>query len=122
MANKFFRDRYGLDVLSFVLLFISLILSKARYIWIIALILFVVAIFRTLSKDISNRKKEQQKFEKFYNPIIRSFVLYKTKLQQRKYFVHFKCEKCKNNLRLPKNKGKLQGKCPVCGLEFIRRT
>ena len=75
MFDKILRGRYGFDILSLVLVLIALVLSNIRYVWIIGLLLVVIALFRTLSKNINKRLKEQQRFEKFYKPIVSWFVL-----------------------------------------------
>lgn len=140
MFKDFFRGRYGLDTLGMVLLFIALIFSRFNIIWIIGVGLFLYALFRILSKDTSKRFQEQQKFNTILQKVSKRFSRESLMLrrlfkwlqgkyaynrmifQQRKQFEFFKCPKCKKNLRLPKNKGKLQVTCPVCGMEFIKKT
>jgi DNA-directed RNA polymerase subunit RPC12/RpoP len=140
MFKNFFRGRYGIDTLGFALVLIALILSRLNLVWIIGAGLFLYAVFRMLSKDTNKRFQEQQKFniiiQKFmklfsregivlrrlFKSIQSKYAYRKMTFQQRNQFEFFKCPKCSKNLRLPKNKGKLQVTCPVCGFEFIKKT
>ena len=64
---KFMYGRYGLDKLSkfslqiLFILFLSNILFRIKYLFIIELLLLLLIIFRTLSKNIYARNKENQK-------------------------------------------------------------
>ncbi len=122
MFQKFIRGRYGIDTFSLVAFLFGYVLLRFRYLWIVGYILMAYTVFRVFSKNTNKRVNEQKKIKNFFNPINKKIKLYITRFQQRKTFVYFHCQRCKNNLRLPKNKGRLQGKCPVCGLEFIMRT
>ena len=42
--------------------------------------------------------------------------------EQRKIYRIFYCPTCKQKIRAPKGKGKIQITCPKCKTEFIRRT
>jgi hypothetical protein len=140
MFRNFFKGRYGVDTLGIVLVFLALMLSRINIVWIIGAGIFIYSLFRMLSKDTNKRFQEQQKFNTFLQKLMKMFSresmffrkLFKSlqskysynkmTFQQRKQFEFFKCPKCKKNLRLPKNKGKLQVTCPVCSFEFIKKT
>jgi len=59
---------------------------------------------------------------KFLLFIKNKITFYKNIIEQRKYYVFFKCPKCKKTLRLPKNKGKLKVTCPICKYELFKKT
>ena len=140
MVRKFFNGRNGIDNLSVALLFVSVLLSNIKYLWIAGLILLSYVIFRTFSKNKTKRYRELQQFNvllnktkiyllpvaialtKYIKSLYRNSNTLKTRLQQRKDFAFTKCPKCKNTLRLPRNKGKLCVTCPVCKLEFIKKV
>ncbi|HOJ11056.1 MAG TPA: hypothetical protein PK733_10745 [Clostridiales bacterium] len=128
-----FKGKYGIDNLTLTLVFAALVFYNIKYLWVIGIVLSGYAIFRTFSKDINKRYQELQKFNMLVNKIwqyinrsiqwIRfQYGVCRTRLQQRKQYVFFKCPKCKKTLRLPKNKGKLQVTCPVCKYEFFKKT
>jgi len=140
MFRDFFRGRYGVDTLTFVLLLTAIILSNIKYAWIIGVCLSVYALFRILSKDVDKRRKELQAFssmtekirrffvrestgiKRVFMPIQKSIAGYQMRLKQSKHYVFFPCPGCKKPLRIPRNRGKLQVTCPVCKLVFIKKT
>ena len=140
MFREFFNGRYGIDRLTLTLFLLAAILINTDYMWIIGVGILGYGVFRMLSKNIDKRYRELQSFDKivskvrqFLRPVTtlivkgfdflyQKYVFYKTRLQQQKYFVFTKCPKCKNTLRLPRNKGKLSVTCPVCKSEFLKKT
>ena len=122
---KFFYGRYGIDTLSKV---ITIVYISWIAIFIVLNIFFpsiplmiigsVIAIalvvwvdFRTLSRNIPARRRENEKFCGF-------FKLQRNKFRDRKTHVYRKCKKCKAVLRLPKAKGKHTVVCPRCKNRF----
>ena len=128
-VRKFMYGRYGSDQLNIVLLvaaiavsltnsFLSLIfrnsfvyiriLNPILYLLMLALLGF--GIFRMLSRNIYARQKENRKFRQLW-----------TCLTDRKNR-YFRCPKCKQMVRVPKKRGKINIRCPKCGEKFIRKT
>jgi ribosomal protein S27E len=133
MIERIFYGRNGIDGLSLFCLFLALIFMQSRWTWILALALIIYALFRCFSKNISQRRAEQWKFQiammafaRFFvnnTAGIRKFFRFQSlKWKNRKTTVYFKCPNCKNVLSLPKHKGKLAVTCTVCGHEFIKKT
>lgn len=140
MWQRFLAGRYGMDNFTLVLIFVSVVLINLNYVWIAGVGLLGYSVFRMMSRNIEQRRKELQSFDKATTGIrklmapaaeaaarglmslYRKSVNYKARLQQRKTFVFVKCIKCKNTLRLPRNKGKLVATCPVCKTEFNIKT
>ena len=59
--------------------------------------------------------------------IILKMVLYyiqqqKNSLAQRKAYHIYKCPGCKQKIRIPKGKGKIEIRCPKCGTTFIKKS
>lgn len=140
MWRNFFAGRYGMDNLTFVLVFLSVILLNIDYVWILGVGLLGYSAFRITSRNIDKRRKELQSFDRMTagirqllapagGAVARGLISLQksagssiTRFQQRKQFVFVKCVKCKNTLRLPRNKGKLLATCPVCKAEFTIKT
>ena len=61
---------------------------------------------------------ENEKFIQIMDKPKRFFNLQKCKHRDRKTHVYRKCPSCKNNLRLPKEKGKHTVACPCCKHRF----
>jgi len=116
------RGRFGLDLISILAMIIALLLTRFNYLWILGVVLLGYAIFRIMSKDLDKRNREKQKFEGYIRTLVVRFRNYSLGLKQRKTHAIIRCKQCKNTLRLPKNKGRIRVKCPVCGLEFFMKT
>lgn len=122
---RFFYGRYGNDTLNKVLTGIYLVwlitfsilnffistLAFTLIGWGLTLILFIWILFRTMSRNIYARRRENDKFCGF-------FRLKRNKFRDRKTHVYRKCKKCKAVLRLPKAKGKHFVNCPKCHNRF----
>ncbi|MDP4093714.1 MAG: hypothetical protein Q8920_10175 [Bacillota bacterium] len=133
MKADFLKGRYGIDTLTFVLLFVAVMFVKFDYLWVLSIALLLYCIFRTFSQNRESRLKELQYFNKIFSKITR-FIMqavwklkvkysnYKMRSIQKKQFAFIKCPSCKKTLRLPKGKGKLQVTCPVCKTEFFKKT
>ena len=128
-VRKFMYGRYGSDQLNIVLLVAALAVSLPNsflsltfrnsfvYIRILNPILYLVmlallgfGIFRMLSRNIYARQKENRKFRQLW-----------TCLTDRKNR-YFRCPKCKQTVRVPRKRGKINITCPKCGERFIKKT
>lgn len=120
--------RYGSDKLSFALLIAGLAISLFGQLFrllpllIIAYIFYGYALFRMFSKNITARQKEYYTFLKVWNPLVKWFKMRKTIWDGRKTYRYFKCPNCKQWLRAPKGKGKIQVTCQKCRKEFIKKV
>ena len=126
---RFMAGRYGVDSLyyflfasSFVLFIINMFLINFRVVsLIIALIadaLFFYAIFRFLSRNIYKRQRENAAYLNFMKKPKKYFNLIKCKFRDRKTHDYKRCPSCRNNLRLPKERGKHTVVCPCCKNRF----
>lgn len=126
--KKFMRGRYGIDQLSTALLVISIVLSilfriySSGLINILNLILLFAIFYRTLSKDRRKRYKENKKFLKIWDPISNGVNKRIQKIKNRKDYGYYKCSGCKQEIRVPKGKGKIKITCPKCKTTMIKKT
>ena len=121
---EFMVGRYGIDRLYHFLLAICFILivinlfANSLIISILESALFIYTIYRVMSRNIYKRQQENEKFIKFIDKPKKFFNLQKCKVRDRETHVYRKCPSCKNNLRLPKEKGKHTVVCPCCKNRF----
>ena len=121
---RFMAGRYGMDRLYYFLLTICSIMIVVNFflnsiiIAVIEGLLFAFAIYRVLSRNIYKRQQENEKFVELMDKPKKFFNLQKCKHRDRKTHVYRKCPSCKNNLRLPKEKGKHTVACPCCKHRF----
>ncbi len=124
--RKFMYGRYGTDQLSMTLIVISLILSLLAPVFklpsSIFLVLLFIAYFRVFSKNINKRYRENQKFLETFKPITSRFNKLKRRMKSRKNYKYFRCRNCKQEIRVPKGKGKIRVTCPNCGEKTIKKT
>ena len=120
----FMYGRNGFDnlcnfiwILCIILIVVNLI---ARSIIISALetALMLYTVFRSMSRNIYKRQRENIAYLKAKRKFTGFFKLRRNKWRDRKTHVYRKCKKCKNVLRLPKVKGKHTVNCPCCHNKF----
>lgn len=129
--NKFMRfmqGRYGFDTLNGFLFILALLVHIANiFVWgyIPSIVLYAVstalmgwAIFRSLSRNINMRSRENRIFRKAYDPVKKWALFRIRKFRERKDFKYIKCPACKAQLRVKNQKGQHGVRCPKCRYEF----
>ena len=137
--SRFMFGRYGIDALYYFLLglYLALIIAgtivrfcfaKFNYVQSYLLVSYMIyflesvvlfySIFRVMSRNIYKRQQENQKFLSFFEKLKKFRNLQKCKKRDKKTHVYKKCPSCKNNLRLPKEKGSHTVVCPCCKHRF----
>ena len=126
--RKFMIGRYGPDHLNIAMIIFSLALSLTHTVTGFSPVLYVsyviiaLAFFRMLSRNITRRRRENDKFIRYWWPIRTKFVRFFSRFRDGKAYKYFKCPSCSNTLRVPRGKGKLQITCPKCGERFLKKT
>ena len=118
--RNFMVGRYGTDRLNMAILGVGLVASLLSVIIKFApvnLVLFFLsygmmfwAIFRTLSRNTYKRYQENRKYLQF---------LERMKDREHRYF---DCPRCRQQIRVPRGKGKIAITCPKCKEKFIKKT
>ncbi len=114
--QRFMYGRNGVDQLSWVLVALGLILNligsilQLGLLYLVAYVLLLLALWRMFSKQVSKRRAENQKLLAFWN-----------RLRDRQHR-YFSCPQCRQTVRVPRGKGKVNIKCPKCGEKFIKKT
>ena len=125
---RFMQGRYGTDKLNqfilyceIFLLILSLVLRRNIVVNILFYMSIIIYLYRALSKNYVARSIENQKFIRIQTKIThRVQVIYKNiKDKQNKYLV---CPECFQIIRVPKNKGKIEVKCPSCRKTFDAKS
>ena len=128
---RFMQGRYGSDTFSQFLLIVglvSILLSSflpdvfGVVFYIIGWAAMIYCYFRLFSRNIQKRYAENQKFlAKTYN--IRCFFKkQKNQLAQRRIYHIYKCPGCKQKIRIPRGKGRIEIRYPKCGTTFIKKS
>ena len=124
MIRRFMQGRYGSDQLNialFLLVVALSLLNNLLYVILDSSLLYgllsfsyvfivVFAFYRMFSRNIVMRQAENQKWLNFLN-----------RLKDRNHR-YFRCPHCRQRVRVPRHKGKINIRCPRCGEKFIRKT
>ena len=70
------------------------------------------------SKNIYQRRKENDMYLKIKNKILSTYNYNKKKYKDRNTYMYKKCPNCRQKIRLPLKKGKHTVKCPKCSNKF----
>ena len=125
---QFMQGRYGADqmgqmlsAVSMVFLIISLF-SRNQAWFLLAVIGIVYNYFRMFSKNISKRYAENQKYLKMTAGIRKKLASWKSQLAQRKIYHIYRCPGCKQKIRVPRGRGKIEIRCPKCNTRFVKKS
>lgn len=125
---RFMYGRYGVDSLGkflVALAFITIILGNITDKGIFSLIswgLLIYAYYRMFSKQVYKRASENQVFLSKTSKIRSWFYKEKNLMAQRKTHRIYKCPTCKQKIRVPKGKGRIEICCPKCNTKFIKKS
>ena len=125
---QFMRGRYGYDELgrvtmwSSLILFVIYALTGVRLLALIAIILLALTDFRLLSRNIARRSEENRIFLKNTAFITRRSARLKQDVKNRRHYHIYRCPNCKQKIRIPKGKGRIEITCPRCHIEFIKKS
>lgn len=120
--RRFMYGRYGSDKLNVALLILAAVLILlgslgGKYLagWmsvfnLLAYVPLVWSIVRMYSRNIEKRRAENAAFLRFF-----------TRLKDRDNR-YFSCPRCKQVVRVPRGKGRINIRCPRCAEQFIKRT
>lgn len=129
---RFMQGRYGVDQFSKCLLVIGLVVvllssfftgrRAGSLFYLLGWVLIIYCYFRIFSRNISKRYAENQKYLAKTYKIRTYFQQQKNSLAQRKEYHIYKCPGCKQKIRIPRGKGKIEVRCPKCGTTFIKKS
>lgn len=127
--RRFMYGRYGSDQLNQALLITAITISLTNSIlaaalsvsvvytniispllYLLTTLLLVLCLVRMFSRSIYRRQQENKVFLRFWN-----------RLRDRKNR-YFSCPNCRQVVRVPRHRGKINIRCPKCGEKFIRKT
>lgn len=125
--NRFMQGRYGNDRFNRVLMITALVcmvlsMFGLDVFYVIAIGLLAYAYYRMFSRKIYQRAAENQKFlqkeQKFRNWLNGQ----KRNIKQSKTHRIYKCPGCKQKIRVPRGRGKIEIRCQKCGTKFVKKS
>lgn len=123
--HAFFSGRNGFDALGRVILWPALVLLLvsdfigvawlSSCIYYLSLVLIVYVYMRAFSRNIERCQAQNRWYLAWRNYC-------RLRFQQRKTHRFYSCPGCKQHLRVPKGKGKINIVCKNCGRNFVKKT
>lgn len=119
--RAFFSGRNGMDDLGRALLWGALVimvlssLLGITFLYSMSLVLFCYVYIRAFSRNLEKCRRQNEKYLSW-----RDFR--RLRFQQRKTHKFYRCPQCKQQLRVPKGKGRISITCRNCGGHFEKKT
>ena len=118
---NFMQERYGIDeiykdgLVVYVILVTLNIFLNAKILSILQMALILTILYRSFSKNINKRKKENKKYLKIKKKILEPIKNINKNFKD-EYHIYKKCHYCNTILRLPipNKRGIKHSKCPTC--------
>ena len=126
--RQFMIGRYGTDGLHPFLNIASLVLVLAYILTRLPLLLYVGVVllgfcyYRMFSRNISKRTEENYRYYAVKDRIRSKFSSLRDQWNNRKLYHYYRCPKCRQKLRVPRGRGRIQISCPRCGTQFIKKS
>lgn len=125
---RFMAGRYGIDFLGKVILGVTLAaIALSVFLdsmtWsLISWALLIYTYFRMFSRNIYKRSAENQAFLAKTRGIRCWFGKQKNMMAQRRTHHIYKCPTCRQKIRVPRGKGRIEIRCPKCQTTFIKKS
>ena len=130
--NNFMMGRNGMDAMNLGLLLGAVVLnligvltrSNTAYsvLRILSTLLLVFAIYRMFSRRLEARRKENARFLSLTAGVRTWFANLRGGAAGDRSHKYFTCPGCRNRLRVPAGKGKIEITCPRCGTRFSGKS
>ena len=122
MQGRYGNDQFNRFLMILVLVCFALSLIGIRLFYALGIICLVYAYFRMLSRNIYKRRMENTSYLKYEYKVRQLFSTWKRDMRQRKTHHIYRCPSCRQKIRIPRGKGKIEIRCPKCGQTFIKKS
>jgi hypothetical protein len=122
MQGRYGNDRFN-QVISIAAL-VCLVFSFFGWspFFLLALAFMAYAYFRMFSRNIHGRARENQAYLKHERKVRGFFQKQKKALIQSRTHRIYQCPHCRQKIRVPRGKGKIEIRCQKCGATFQRKS
>ena len=124
---RFMYGRNGSDHLGLFLLGVYLFVWLVQSIsgWAVLVLveyaLLLVILFRMLSRNLARRRAENTKFLQMSAPVRKKLRTLHTRLKDKDHR-YFSCPNCRQQMRVPRGKGRITVHCRSCGATFEEKS
>ena len=127
-VRRFMAGRYGndalnqfLSILCLACLVVAMLTRLGLFYW-LGLALLIWQYYRMFSRNIPARTAENYKFYTIKGNIQGWLRQKRTQWNNRKIYHYYTCPQCRQKLRVPRGRGRIQISCPRCGTQFIKKS
>ena len=126
--RRFMAGRYGADALSQgiiiagLVLFLLAVFTHIGLLSLLAMALYIWAIFRMYSRNGEKRAQENARYLAATRKLRTSVNQALTRLKNRKKYRYFRCPNCHARLRLPRGVGEVTVNCGQCKHSFRKKA
>ena len=119
--------RYGGDQLNvllialYVILYVVFLFTRLLILELLALVLVVVSMYRSLSRNLPQRRAENARFLQVVRPMWRRWSCFHARAHDKEHR-YFKCPNCGQQMRVPRGKGRITVHCRSCGAVFEEKS
>ena len=123
-ASHWFRRCAGADELGLwtlgagVALIVLGRLTRAGWLTVPAAALYLLAIYRMLSHDVTRRREENRRFKQFTGRCGVAVSQWFNRVKNTRKYKYFRCPQCGARLRMPRGLGEKTVTCSRCGHSF----
>lgn len=127
-SRRFMAGRYGADALSQgiiiagLVLFLLAVFTRIGLFSLLAMALYIWAIFRMYSRNGEKRAQENARYLAATRKLRTSVNQALTRLKNRKKYRYFRCPNCHARLRLPRGVGEVTVNCGQCKHSFRKKA
>ena len=124
---RFMAGRYGGDQLNlllvalYVIAYLVFLFTRMLIFEVVGLILVVLSLYRSLSRDLERRRAENARFLQAVRPVLRRWNALRSRAHDREHR-YFKCPNCGQLMRVPRGKGRITVHCRACGAAFEEKS
>ena len=125
--TRFMAGRYGGDQLNlflialYLILYVIFLFTRLLVFELAGTVLLVVSLFRSLSRNLPQRRAENTRFLQIVRPIWRKWTGFRARAHDKDHR-YFKCPNCGQQMRVPKGKGRITVHCRSCGAAFEEKS
>ncbi len=126
--RQFMMGRYGTDGLnqflsiSSIVFILLTLFTHFRLFTYVGFALLVWCYYRTFSRNIAKRTQENYQFYAIKDRLTGKVNGLKDQWANRKLYHYYRCPQCRQKLRVPRGRGRIQISCPRCGTQFIKKS
>ena len=123
MAGRYGIDPFGqFTLITTIILMLIASFTRSGILSSLSWVLFFYTYFRMFSRNVYKRAAENQAYLNKTYKLRNWFTRQKSMLEQRKIHHIYRCPSCRQKIRIPRGKGKIEVRCPKCGTTFIKRS